>query len=249
LLVVARGAAGAGVRRLRAAGRIGRSSSAARRRDLTIVADGLVDRAVTSYLLRETALPLLSEESGEHRQAAGLRWIVDPLDGSVNYSRSIPLCAVSIALWHGDTPVLGVVHDPMRDEVFTGLVGVGAWMNGTPIQTSDVRRVRDGIVCTGFPAAGDFSTTAVEGVVERVRAFQKVRMLGAAAISLAYVACGRADAYVEQEVRIWDVAAGLAIVVASGGQVKVMPGLQATTRSVAASNGRLPLPRFARRRR
>ena len=95
------------------------------------------------------------------------------------------------------------------------------------------------MLCTGFPAASDFSSDAVASFVQAVQTFRKVRLLGSAALSLAWVACGRADAYAERDIRLWDVAAGLALVRAAGGAVSAEPGREALTRMVRATNGRL----------
>ena len=123
-LAIACGAAAHGVRRLHAHGARGRQARQVQRRDVKVVADAVVDRAVIRYLRRESPFPLLTEESGVVDGGAGdgPRWIVDPLDGTFNYSRQIPLYAVSIALWIGEVPLLGVVHDPVRGGIYSGIV-------------------------------------------------------------------------------------------------------------------------------
>lgn len=244
-LGLAKRAAAHGARLLRSRGGLGRRICHARGRDIKIAADAEIDQAIVALLASDDGFPLLTEESGHvghSASAGGYCWIVDPLDGSFNYSRRIPLCAVSVALWRGSQPLLGVVHDPMRREVFSGIVGVGAWLNGRRMTISDVRLPERGVLCTGFPVASEFSTAAVARVVRAVRAFKKVRWLGSAALSLAYVASGRADAYMESEIYVWDVAAGVALVLAAGGQVRVRAGRQPLTRVVMANNGRVRTP-------
>ena len=190
------------------------------RRDVKIAADTTAHRLICDALRAESPLPILSEEDeATHGQSGnGDRWIVDPLDGSLNFARGIPWSCISIALWRGMTPVLGVIHDLNRDEQFSGLVGTGAWVNETTsIHVSEARTPQEAILCTGFPAGREYATPAVQAFVTQIQVYKKIRLLGSAALSLAYVACGRADAYQEEQIALWDVAAGVAIVQAAGG--------------------------------
>jgi fructose-1,6-bisphosphatase/inositol monophosphatase family enzyme len=205
--------------------------------DVKIDADFLLHDFIAERLAT-SGLPVLSEEDEKTTTATGRRWIVDPLDGSLNFSRGIPFCAVSIALWDGDAPRLGVVHDAARDEPFAGLVGEGAWRDSVRIGVSAVAEPARAVLCTGFPAQTDHAEAAVGAFAAQVATFRKVRCLGSAALSLAYVACGRADAYREDHIALWDVAAGIALVRAAGGAV----ALAATPRGrqthrVAVTNG------------
>ena len=167
--------------------------------------------------LTDTELPILSEEDTEHTFSHERVWIVDPLDGSLNYVRGMPSCAVSIALWGNNEPVLGVVFDFNRNELYSGLVGSGAWMNDVPIHVSGTKEKADAVIMSGFPSYTDYSDEALYAYIKRVQEFKKVRLIGSAALSLAYVASGRADAYYESGIKLWDVAAGLALVRAAGG--------------------------------
>jgi myo-inositol-1(or 4)-monophosphatase len=187
-------------------------------RDIKIDADFATDARVHEELMRRSKIPILSEERPSSAAADGERWIVDPVDGSMNFARQIPFCCVSIALWHGMTPVLGVIHDLSRDEVFSGIVGGGAWLNGQPIRVSDVGDRSRAILCSGLPTATVHGDTKLNAFVARAEAYKKLRALGSAALMLAYVACGRCDAYAEDGIAIWDVAAGLAILTAAGGR-------------------------------
>jgi fructose-1,6-bisphosphatase/inositol monophosphatase family enzyme len=213
-------------------------------KDVKIEADYMLDRLICGQLRQRSGLPILSEESEPPDFDGGdqYRWVVDPLDGSLNFSRDIPFSCISIALWRGMTPVLGVIHDVTRDERFSGLVGRGTWLNGTRVCVSDVRETRDAVLCTGFPAKADYATGALLAFVAGVQAYKKVRLLGSAALSLAYVACGRADAYREHHISLWDVGAGLALVTAAGGTTRFRLTGEAWAMTVEAGNGHLGVP-------
>jgi myo-inositol-1(or 4)-monophosphatase len=189
-------------------------------RDIKLAADRDAEECIVKILRQHSDFAMLTEEQGllaARDRSTGLRWIIDPLDGSINFLKSIPFCCVSVALWRGQEPLLGVIYDFHREELFTGRVGDGAWLNGKSIQASSTREIRKAILCTGFPAGTDFAPAPLLTLVEQVRHYKKVRLLGSAALSLAYVAAGRADAYFERDIKIWDVAAGLALVRAAGG--------------------------------
>jgi myo-inositol-1(or 4)-monophosphatase len=216
-----------------------RSVRSAVGRDIKIAADFLLDRFIRDRLTEATGLPIVSEESGGE-PAAGDHWIVDPLDGSFNFARDLPCSAISIALWTGTRPVVGVVHDFARGECFSGLVGAGAWLNGGAIGPSGVADCSQAVLCTGVPLANTFGNDAAAAFIDRLRAFKKTRLFGSAALMLAYVACGRADVYREDAIALWDVAAGMAVVEAAGGRVIFRTGTRSGLLDVEASNGLLP---------
>jgi len=192
-------------------------------RDVKVKADTNLNKIIIERLTEKSPYPVLSEEDEfpENRLAYdGYLWIVDPLDGSLNFSRTIPLCCISIAFWRDSEPLIGVVYDFNRDEMFTGIVGEGAWLNGKQIKIGNIEDKKNAIFCTGFPVNTDFSDKALLDFVRDVQSYKKIRLLGSAALSLAYVASGRADIYHENGIAIWDVAAGIAIVKASGGDVQ-----------------------------
>ena len=195
-------------------------------RDVKILADNELDKFIVEQLSQRSSFPVLSEESG-HSQTShsknNYRWIVDPIDGSINFSRGIPICCISIAFWKDMTPLLGVIYDFNRDELFSGIVGEGAWLNDSPISISPTRHVSKAILATGFPVSSDFSQETILKFVDNVKIYQKIRLLGSAALSLAYVACGRVDVYQEKDIKIWDVAAGIALVRAAGGVTRLIP--------------------------
>ncbi|MSU74480.1 inositol monophosphatase [Candidatus Kaiserbacteria bacterium] len=188
-------------------------------KDMKIDADKDIHRLILKHL-STTGIPVLSEEDDMHNFDMDLKWVVDPLDGSINFVRGIPACVVSIALMKNGEPIIGVVYDFNRNEIFSGIVGTGAWLNGKRFFVSTVRERGEAILMTGFPSHTDYATEALEKYISTVQSFKKVRLLGSAALSLAYVASGRADAYYEKDIKIWDVAAGLALVKAAGGEYR-----------------------------
>lgn len=196
-------------------------------RDIKLAADRQAEACIIEHL-EASGIPVLAEEGGAYGalDLAGDAWVVDPLDGTMNYSRDIPICCTSIALFHKGEPLLGVIYDFNRDELFTGIVGEGAWLNGETMRVSEITRADRAILAMGFPASRDFSTETLAPALVALQQFRKVRMLGSAAIMLAYVAAGRFDAYWEDGIMLWDVGAGLAIVQGAGGHVEraLIPG-------------------------
>lgn len=190
------------------------------RRDLKLAADKASESLILDAL-GGTGIPILSEEDGLSGDAGRTEmWVVDPLDGTVNFAKNLPSCCVSIALAVARKPVVGVIYDFNRDEMFSGVAGIGATCNGAPITVSDVDTPDRAMLATGLPPARDFSPKAMADVARQLAGFMKVRMLGSAALSLAYVACGRADLYHEDGVMPWDVAAGMALVRAASGDAR-----------------------------
>jgi myo-inositol-1(or 4)-monophosphatase len=211
-------------------------------RDIKLRADrGAEDRIVD--VLAGSRIPIVAEERSADApaHAGGLRWIVDPLDGTMNYFQGIPFCCVSVALWKDDEPVAAAIYDFDRDDMFSAVVGAGAWLNGSMIHVQPAVPDR-AVLCTGFPAATDFATPVLSRFVEQIQRFRKIRLLGSAALSLAYVAAGRAHAYFERDVRIWDVAAGLTLVRAAGGQFVRTQSSVPYALTVYAHNGSCPWP-------
>jgi myo-inositol-1(or 4)-monophosphatase len=213
--------------------------------DLVTEADLASERLIVDAI--RTQFPshtILSEEGlGDLQAAAGeapCLWVVDPLDGTVNYAHGYPTWGVSLALVAGGRVVLGVTHDPLRDEVFWAEPGGGAWLNGESIQVSEVSKLRGALVATGFAykrAMLDENNISEFGaVMPRV---QGVRRAGAAVLDLAHLAAGRLDAYWEMHLQPWDWAAGWLLVSEAGGAVTDIRGEHWTleTNNIAASNG------------
>lgn len=214
-------------------------------RDVKAAGDKAAEAIVLAMLDEMSPHPILSEEGGwlnDRRSKDDLHWVVDPLDGTGNYVRDIPICCVSIGLMRGPDPVLGAVYDFNRDELLSGEVGVGAWLNDAPVTVSTVAEKSKATIGTGFTVRRDFSRDALIAFSEFVAPWRKVRMIGAAALSMAYVGAGRFDAHDETSTMIWDVAAGAAIVKAAGGRVVINVVDDAGVVDVYADNGCLPAP-------
>ena len=187
-------------------------------REIKVNLDYSLETEILEELRESSDLPILSEES-DHVREDGFWWIVDPLDGSLNWLRNIPFFSISIGLYRGIEPILGIVLDLVRDELYYGGKGLGAWLNDSPIRVSEINKKREAVLCTGFPSAYEFRPNREQTVESIYSEYLKVRMLGSAAMSLAYVARGTADVYWEEHIKLWDVAGGIALVQAAGGSV------------------------------
>ncbi|ECZ1525295.1 inositol monophosphatase, partial [Campylobacter coli] len=188
-------------------------------KDIKLQADLESEKIICEILTNAFPYPILSEESYKisNEEKKGIYWVVDPLDGSLNFSQDIPLCCISIALYENNKPILGVIYDFYRDEIFSGIVGVGAWLNDKKIIPSDnIKDKSQAILATGFSSYMNYDKDGLMEFISNIQEFKKIRLLGSAALSLAYVACGRIDAYYEKDIAIWDVAAGIAILESLG---------------------------------
>jgi myo-inositol-1(or 4)-monophosphatase len=163
---------------------------------------------------------ILSEECGLKTGASDYKWIIDPLDGTVNFAHQVPIFCISIALAFQDDIVLGIVLNPLNGEFFSAIKGQGAQLNGESIQVSSISTLSDSLLVTGF--AYNVKET-FEPVIARygncLKAAQGMRRLGSAALDLCYVACGRFEGYWEQNLKPWDTAAGSLIAAEAGGTV------------------------------
>lgn len=208
-------------------------------RDVKIAADKFAEDLILSQLQANTPFTILTEESGWHKgHDHETIWIVDPLDGSFNYSQNIPFNCVAIALVEKSVPKIGVIYDFNHEELFSGIVGEGAWLNTEPTQVSNVSNLKSAMLNTGFPARADYAEAA-NNIIKEGQQFRKVRMLGSAALSLAYVAAGRAEAYYEQGTMFWDVAAGCALVQAAGGNYTLKGDIYKAPLIALATNGKI----------
>jgi len=201
-------------------------------RDIKLRADREAESIVLDALHGGAAYPILSEESGQIGAigAAEPYWVVDPLDGTYNYFRGLPLCCVSVALCAGDQPLFGCIFDFNHNEMFTGGPGGPLRCNGALLASAPGAD----FLATGLPRKGDFSADRLARFGPHVAAWKQVRLLGSAALSLAWVAAGRLDAYEEAGILWWDVAAGVALVRAAGGRVSVAGDLLGGTLDVRA---------------
>ncbi|MCD4780894.1 MAG: inositol monophosphatase [Candidatus Omnitrophica bacterium] len=219
-------------------------------KDISINLDLMLHDLIKNFLSQHFSFDVLSEEDKDQcdflKQTQPV-WIIDPLDGSFNVSRQIPMSCLSLGLWYDDTPRWGLIYDFNRDELFIGSLPEneicarsGAWCNQQPIQPARTP-VAEGVLSTGYPSWRDFSDDALKRSIQQVQSWKKIRMIGSAALSLAWVGCGRVDAYMEEDIRIWDVAAGLAIVQAAGGQFVMQKNQKTNFVTVKAANGTIPV--------
>jgi len=201
------------------------------RNDLVSQADREAEAAILEVLRERTPdFGIVAEETGGAAQGPAT-WYIDPLDGTTNFLHGIPHYAVSIALvahagtrvsgmdpLQEDTPVIGVVYDPCREELFTAVHGIGAWLNGRRISCSRTQSLSDAVLATGFPFRDfSFADQYMPMLKDAIGTTRGVRRMGAAALDLAWTACGRYDGYWEMGLAPWDVAAGTLIVREAGG--------------------------------
>jgi myo-inositol-1(or 4)-monophosphatase len=177
--------------------------------------------------LRETRPDdsVLGEEGGaQGSSASGVRWLVDPIDGTVNYLYGIPQYAVSLAAEVDGLVMVGVVLDPVKDELYASIAGGGARCNGHPIRCSDETELGQALVATGFSYDADRRARQAAVLPRLLPAVRDIRRLGAAALDLCWVACGRYDGYYEKALNPWDVAAGTLIAREAGALVTALDG-------------------------
>jgi myo-inositol-1(or 4)-monophosphatase len=184
---------------------------------------------------------ILAEESGgAHGRTSAWRWVIDPLDGTTNYTHGFPVFSVSIGLEHEGELMLGVVYDPNFDELFSAERGKGAFLNGRRIEVSRVDALTRSLLVTGFPYNISANPDhAVERFVDFLMEAQAVRRMGSAAIDLAYVAAGRYDGFWEVALQPWDMAAGALLVSEAGGMISGFDAkpFSIYTKQILASNG------------
>jgi myo-inositol-1(or 4)-monophosphatase len=211
--------------------------------DIKLDLDVRAQELITQQLLgRFPGHAIHGEEGIAGNQASDFQWIVDPIDGTVNYFYGIPHFCISIALRERGEIILGVIYDPQRDELWQVERGGTPTLNGRPIRVSTREKLGDATLSIGFAKS---KTTIAAGLpvleyfVSRAR---KCRLMGSAALDLAYVACGRLDAYIESSVSLWDVAAGKLLVEAAGGKFEMQARTDHPDKlAVRASSGRLDL--------
>jgi len=226
---------------LRREGRLNHDLDPIWTREVKAEADKIIERLLVEEL-SSTGLPMLSEESGELSKNGDtdLRFILDPIDGTANFIRGIGESSISIALFKGEEPVFGVMFLHPSGQLAWGGPDFGSFIDNQPICVSTVQQESRAVLCTGIPARFDLTDKTLRDVfIGRMLKFSKIRMLGAASISLLHVAKGSADCYAEHDVMIWDIAAGLAMVCGSGGAYKLSPGAHEHSRHVIAHNGKL----------
>jgi myo-inositol-1(or 4)-monophosphatase len=193
--------------------------------DLVTEADRASERLVIERLRTHfPAHDIVAEEGGGHLSGAEYRWYVDPLDGTTNFAHGFPVYNITLALERAGELVAGVIYDPTRDEMFAAERGGGATLNGSRIRVSAVRRLEEALVATGFPSRKRHLNVNIHFYYQLAMITHGVRRAGSAAIDLAYVACGRLDAFWEFKLNPWDVAAGILIVEEAGGRCSDIRG-------------------------
>lgn len=193
--------------------------------DLVTEADRASERLVVERL--RTSFPahsIVAEEGGGHEGNSEFRWYVDPLDGTTNFAHGFPVYNVTLALEQRGELIAGVIFDPTRQEMFAAERGGGAYLNGRRIHVSKVERLEDTLVATGFPSRKRHENVNVHFYYQLAMMTHGVRRAGSAALDLAYVACGRLDAFWEFGLKPWDMAAGILLVNEAGGRSTDMNG-------------------------
>lgn len=213
--------------------------NSATRHDIKLEIDVRTQQLITDLLLQKfPAHALYGEEGITGDQASEYQWVVDPLDGTVNYFYRIPHFCVSIALRHRGEVIVGVIYDPMRDELWTAARGGTATLNGAPIRVSERTVLAECVVSVGLSKTGVTIEAGLPVLSDMVHRARKCRLLGSAALDMAYVASGRFDAYVEQGISLWDIAAGSLLVEMAGGKVEMQPRRDMKDKySIIASSG------------
>ena len=185
---------------------------------------------------------LYGEEGIAGDQTSDHQWVVDPLDGTVNYFYGIPHFCVSIALRYMGEIIVGVIYDPIRDEMWTAQKGGSPMLNGRAFRVSERADLAEAVISVGLSKTGVTIAAGLPLLQEMVHRARKCRLMGSAALDLAYVACGRLDAYIEQGISLWDIAAGWILVETAGGRVELQPRTDMKDKySIVASNGVIDL--------
>jgi myo-inositol-1(or 4)-monophosphatase len=209
--------------------------------DLVTEADRASEKLVVERLRSHfPSHGIVAEEGGGHESSSEFRWYVDPLDGTTNFAHGFPMFNVTLGLEHAGEMIAGVVHDPIRGEMFAAERGSGAWLNNRRIHVSKAERLADSLASTGFPSRKRHANVNIHFYHQMAMASHGVRRTGSAAIDLAYVACSRLDAFWEFGLNPWDMAAGILLVTEAGGRVSDMNGaLHAIpgSRHILADNG------------
>lgn len=234
----------------RAAGKLLRDNFQQRQRvnafaahDIKLEIDVQAQELIGKLLLEEfPAHALYGEEGMAGDQSSDHQWIIDPLDGTVNYFYGIPHFCVSIALRLHEEMVVGVIYDPIRGEMWTGHRGEVSKLNGAPIHVSDRADLAEAVVSIGLAKTGETINTNFPLLQQMIHRVRKCRVLGSAALDMAYVACGRFDAYIETGISLWDIAAGSLLVENAGGTVDLRPRENMKDKySIVASNALIDL--------
>ena len=229
-------------------------------KDIKTEADTFSEDFIISNL-NSFGIPILGEESGfssktfgvdvfdlfckknssniEDEESEKIIFIVDPLDGTFNFSKGFQHACVSIALWKDGNPFFGVIYDFYNQKLYSSYKGKGAYIDGDKVKPSTIDQIQNATLATGFPSHGKFDCDSLDSLIRNFQSYKKIRMIGSAALSLAYVSRGIFDAYSENGIKIWDIAAGLAILEEAGGSYTMSELNDNWQVDVYATNGNL----------
>ena len=190
-------------------------------RDIKLQLDIDTEQLIKDSLRSQSAFSILGEETGLSSDVGEFYWVVDPLDGTSNFLRDIPISCVSIALMQDLQPILGVIYDFNHDDLYFGHLESKAFVNQVEIIVSEYSEKSKSTLVTGIPARTNYSDNEFKNMIDDFQQWKKVRMIGSAAMASIYVAAGKADTYKENGIFLWDIAAGAAIVNAAGGVASI----------------------------
>ena len=215
----------------------------AKHHDIKLALDRESQDLITDILLDETPdYALYGEEGVAGNQDSDYQWIVDPIDGTVNYFYGIPHYCISIALRHREEIIVGVIYDPSMDDLWTVVKGEKPYLNGKEISCSPRTKLEECILYVGCGKTEDALCSGLERFRKASLRARKMRMMGSAALGMAYIATGRLDAYVESRISLWDIAAGQLLIEATGGSVTLTPhDNNPDVYSIIATNGKIPI--------
>ena len=190
-------------------------------RDLKLQLDLDAENIIKDYISAHSDYSILGEETGLTDKLEEHYWVIDPLDGTSNFLRGIPISCVSIALMHDLNPILGVIYDFNHEDLYFGHNESKAFINNQEIQVSSLSLKNESTLVTGIPAKTNYSDDEFNRLISTFQSWKKIRMIGSAAMAAVYVAAGKAETYQENGIFLWDIAAGAAIVNAAGGIVLI----------------------------
>ena len=190
-------------------------------RDLKLQLDIDTEKLIKDHISADSSYPILGEETGSSGDLDNLYWVIDPLDGTSNFLRGIPISCVSIALMQEMKPMLGVIYDFNHDEIYWGHKKSKAYIDDKEINVSSLSQKSESTLVTGIPAKKNYSDSEFSEMISNFQAWKKIRMIGSAAMAACYVASGKAETYKEDGIFLWDIAAGAAIVNAAGGLASI----------------------------
>ena len=193
-------------------------------KDTKLKADISSENLIKEIITANSNYPILAEESGKSSDDLGdIFWVIDPLDGTANFNRDIPICCVSIGLVKKMKPLLGVIYDFNNDDLYEGNnIEDSATLNKNDISVSNINKKSDGILVTGLPFNTNYSDNSLNQMIVDMQSWKKVRMIGSAAMASCYIASGRAELYKEKGIYLWDILAGASIVQAAGGNAEIL---------------------------